>query len=157
MRARLQVWLRPLARRYRSQRCPKMRSWRSSASQGTEITKEMRQTIYIVCRVGRRNNNALEENASANLDDAVAKRADVRARDRSEDGRVQRCVWRREIGQVEYVRRLATELEGQTLVNWEVAEDRGVDVTTSRSIQRILPNRSIGAGWTSARTGVDDI
>ena len=54
------------------------------------------------------------------------------------------------VGEVEDVGRLAADLEPRPLPDREVAEDRRVDVTPARSIQRILTNGAVGAGGTGA-------
>src|ERR1700761_5461121 len=133
----VKVWFHRRVRQCRSRVCPRTRWWRSSASQRREDLKE--KCGRRLSRLPHRGpKEELEQDASANLEDAVAEGADVGAGDRAEDRRVQGCVRSRQVGEVEDVCRLTAKLEPYSLPDWEVAEDRRVDVAPARSIQRIL-------------------
>jgi len=86
----------------------------------------------------------LEEDSAADLDDPVAEASTLDRRvDLSEGWRVQCCDRCREIGQVEDVGRLTPQLEGPSLIDVEVPEERSIDAATPRRIDGVLANGSV--------------
>src|SRR5580765_2069061 len=93
----------------------------------------------------------LEEDAAADLDDAIAEAATRDGRcDLSKGGGAERADWGRDVGQVEDIGGFAAQLEGESLADVEVAKERGVDAAAAGCVKRVLTDGAVGACWPCA-------